>query len=77
VLVAVAPDDVDAVTALARTAGVPVVRLGTTGGAALVIEDVGTLPLDELRASWEATLPALFDAPSRVTEATQTLGKTR
>jgi phosphoribosylformylglycinamidine synthase len=77
VLVAVAPDDVDAVTALVRTAGVPVVRLGTTGGGALAIEDVGTLPLDELRAAWEATLLTLFDAPSRVTEATQTLGKTR
>jgi phosphoribosylformylglycinamidine synthase len=60
VLVAVAPDDVDAVAALARRAGVPVVTLGTTGGGALAIADVGTLPLDELRAAWEATLPALF-----------------
>ena len=38
----------------------PVERLGTTGGAALEIADVGALDLDELRAAWEGTLPALF-----------------
>ena len=46
-------------------------RLGTTGGATLVITDVGELGLDELRAAWEATLPALFDAPSAVIEAAE------
>ena len=39
----------------------PVERLGTTGGAALEIADVGALDLAELRAAWEGTLPALFD----------------
>jgi phosphoribosylformylglycinamidine synthase subunit PurL len=60
VLVTVAPADVDAVLAAAGTAGVPVRTLGSTGGAELSIANVPDLPLDELRAAWEATLPALF-----------------
>ncbi|MDT7580729.1 MAG: phosphoribosylformylglycinamidine synthase subunit PurL, partial [Pseudonocardiales bacterium] len=70
-LVTVAPADADAVLARARAAQVPVERLGTTGGAALTIAGVGELPLDELRAAWEGTLPALFGAPSAVVEATE------
>jgi phosphoribosylformylglycinamidine synthase len=65
VLVTVAPGDVDAVTARARAARVPVERLGTTGGTALVLADVGELGLDELRTAWAGTLPALFDEPRR------------
>jgi phosphoribosylformylglycinamidine synthase len=62
VLVAVAPDDVDAVVARARAERVPVERLGTTGGTALAIAHVAELGLDELRTAWEGTLPALFEA---------------
>jgi phosphoribosylformylglycinamidine synthase len=71
VLVTVDPADVEAFVARANEAGVPVERLGTTGGPALEIVDVGELDLDELRAAWEGTLPALFHAPSTVIEATE------
>jgi phosphoribosylformylglycinamidine synthase len=59
-LVTVAPADVDAVRAAAARQGVPATVLGTTGGAALEIGSLAPLPLDELRAVWEGTLPALF-----------------
>ena len=38
----------------------PARELGTTGGAALVVDGVPELPLVELRTAWEGTLPALF-----------------
>jgi phosphoribosylformylglycinamidine synthase subunit PurL len=56
------PADVDAVAARAKAAGVPVERLGTTGGAALDIADVGALDLAQVREAWEGTLPAIFGA---------------
>jgi len=67
------PADVDVVGARAKAAGVPVERLGTTGGAALEIADVGLLDLPQLRAAWEGTLPGLFDGGARpaVVEATE------
>ena len=40
--------------------GVPVTRLGTTGGETLVVQGVLTVGVDELRAAHEGTLPALF-----------------
>ncbi|HWJ83047.1 MAG TPA: phosphoribosylformylglycinamidine synthase subunit PurL [Nocardioides sp.] len=43
---------------LAEEHGVPATRIGTTGGAALDVEGVLDVPLDELRAAWTATLPA-------------------
>ncbi len=60
VLVTVAPADADALLARAAAAGVPARALGTTGGSELSITGVPALALDELRAAWEATLPALF-----------------
>jgi phosphoribosylformylglycinamidine synthase len=71
VLVSVGPGDVGTVVARARAARVPVERLGTTGGTALEIVDVGELGLAELRTAWEGTLPELYDAPSWVVEATE------
>jgi phosphoribosylformylglycinamidine synthase subunit PurL len=71
VLVTVEAGHADAFAERARQAGVPVERLGTTGGAALALADVGELDLAELRAAWEGTLPALFDAPSAVVEAVE------
>ena len=62
VLVTVAPDDVDAFWTRAAAARLSVERLGVTGGAALDVDSMAPLPLDELRAAWEGTLPALFDA---------------
>ncbi len=52
--------DPEAVRATAGWAGLEVTELGTTGGDALVVEELATLPLAELRAAWTATLPAIF-----------------
>jgi phosphoribosylformylglycinamidine synthase subunit PurL len=52
------------VAQLCSAAGVPMTRLGeihTT--SALEIAPLAPLTLTELRTAWEATLPALFDAP--------------
>jgi phosphoribosylformylglycinamidine synthase len=59
-LVTCADAAVDAVTALAADHGVPVARLGRCGGDELVVDGQFTIPLDELRAAFEATLPTLF-----------------
>jgi phosphoribosylformylglycinamidine (FGAM) synthase-like enzyme len=63
----VTTNDPGAVTTAAQEAGVAVTELGTTGGdgldAALVVQDLLELRLDELRAAWTATLPALFGTP--------------
>ncbi|HEX7354706.1 MAG TPA: phosphoribosylformylglycinamidine synthase subunit PurL [Mycobacteriales bacterium] len=53
----------DAVGELERrcaTVGIAISRLGTTGGSTLALAGVGEIPLDELRAAHEGTLPALF-----------------
>jgi phosphoribosylformylglycinamidine synthase II len=55
--------DAAAVRAAAERAGVPVTELGTTGGPALALGDL-ELSLEELRAAWSATLPALFGSPA-------------
>jgi phosphoribosylformylglycinamidine synthase II len=60
VLVSLDPSKVEAFTAVCVAAGVPVTTLGTTGGGELVIDDVFALPLDEIRAAHEGTLPRLF-----------------
>ncbi|MHA6792219.1 phosphoribosylformylglycinamidine synthase subunit PurL [Pseudonocardia bannensis] len=59
-LVTVAASDADAFLVRAAEAGVPGVRLGTVGGDSLAITDLPAIPLGELRAAWEGTLPALF-----------------
>ncbi len=64
-VVAVRPDRLDDLVARAAAYGVPVARLGTTGGAALAVTATGSgvgfeVGLDDLRAAHEATLPALF-----------------
>jgi len=46
--------------AAAQAAGVPAARLGDSGGDALAIAGVGTIPIEELRAASEETLPRLF-----------------
>ena len=40
--------------------GVPATRLGSTGGAALTVEGLFEVPVDDLRAAHHGTLPALF-----------------
>jgi phosphoribosylformylglycinamidine synthase subunit PurL len=45
---------------LAADAGLPVARLGRTGGEVLSVDGLFETPLTELRDAHEATLPALF-----------------
>ncbi len=49
-------------TEMCNARGLPCVRIGVTDGDALDVQDVLTVPLDELREAHEATLPALFGA---------------
>jgi phosphoribosylformylglycinamidine synthase len=62
VLVAVVPGQEAAFEALAGTRAYPLLRIGVTGGTALVVEGQFEVPLEELRAVHEGTLPAVFDA---------------
>ncbi|MFC6152983.1 phosphoribosylformylglycinamidine synthase subunit PurL [Nocardioides yefusunii] len=58
VLVTVTDEQVEAFTALAAANGVKVTELGTTGGTDLVVEGQFTAPVAEVKAAWQATLPA-------------------
>jgi phosphoribosylformylglycinamidine synthase len=57
-VVTVPEADAGRLSDLAAHHGVPLVRLGRTGGDDLVIEGQFSVSLDELRAAWSATLPA-------------------
>ena len=59
-VVAVPADRAADLAARAATYGVPVTRLGRTGGAALTVEGLLEVPVDDLRAAHHGTLPALF-----------------
>jgi phosphoribosylformylglycinamidine synthase len=59
VVVAVESSKVAALKALAEKQSIPVTKLGTTGGSALVINGA-TISLDELRTAHTETLPKLF-----------------
>jgi phosphoribosylformylglycinamidine synthase len=58
VLVTVAAEDADRLVELAHRHGVPLGRLGATGGGSLVVAGQFALSLEELRDAWTATLPA-------------------
>ena len=58
----IASGSADDVLEAAREAGVPAVRLGYSGGAALTIKDVLSLPLADIKAAHEAWLPAYMNA---------------
>jgi len=60
-LVTVAPGDEAELARRCADAAQPAARLGEVGGDALVVEGVDPLPLAELRALTEATLPAALD----------------
>jgi phosphoribosylformylglycinamidine synthase subunit PurL len=60
-VVTVAEDLVPRLVDLCAQHGAPLARLGEVGGAALAVVGHFAVPLDELRAAHEATLPALFD----------------
>jgi phosphoribosylformylglycinamidine synthase II len=57
-----ATDEPDRLLAEARAAGIPAVRLGTTGGDALTVSGVGAISGEELRRVNEAWLPAYMAA---------------
>lgn len=59
-LVTVRPERFDEFAALCAQHDVPCYGLGSTGGAALVVSDVLEIPVEELRETHTATLPALF-----------------
>jgi phosphoribosylformylglycinamidine synthase subunit PurL len=59
-VVAVAPERVGDWEARCEQYGVPVIRLGRTGGDDLVVDGVFAVPLAELRAAHEGTLPRSF-----------------
>jgi phosphoribosylformylglycinamidine synthase len=52
--------DADAVIERARVAGVPVLRLGTTGGTSLTVGGTDAISVDGLRTAHEAWLPAVM-----------------
>ncbi len=47
-------------TEMCDARGLPCTRIGVTDGTALEVQDVLTVPLDELREAYEGTLPRLF-----------------
>jgi phosphoribosylformylglycinamidine synthase len=57
-LVTTTDDRADALVELAGRHGVPLTRLGRTGGDTLAVEGVFDLPVAEAKAAWRATLPA-------------------
>jgi phosphoribosylformylglycinamidine (FGAM) synthase-like enzyme len=56
-LVTVRPDDLGALEELAGSLGVPLTNLGHTGGDALTVDGVLSIPIAELRETWSRTLP--------------------
>jgi phosphoribosylformylglycinamidine synthase II len=60
VLLAAPPGAAEELEALAAEAGVPTVRLGTTGGDRLVIPGLLDLPLSRLRDAYEGALPRVL-----------------
>ncbi len=60
VLVGVPPVGEEHFTQVCRAAGVPIIRLGTVGGDRIEVAGQFAVPLSELRAAYEGTLPRLF-----------------
>ncbi|HWC35399.1 MAG TPA: phosphoribosylformylglycinamidine synthase subunit PurL [Mycobacteriales bacterium] len=56
----VVTSDLEALVDLAAAHGVPAAAIGETGGSSLTVDGEFSVELDELRARWEGTLPALF-----------------
>jgi phosphoribosylformylglycinamidine synthase len=56
--------DVDPIIHRAEEAGVPLYRLGATGGKVLAVPGQRPLPVDELKARFETWLPSYMAAPA-------------
>nr|WP_197983942.1 phosphoribosylformylglycinamidine synthase subunit PurL [Aeromicrobium sp. CFBP 8757] len=61
-MVVVAEDRHDAFVDLAEKHGVELASVGRTGGDAIEVVDRFSVPVAELRAAWQATLPAVLGA---------------
>ncbi|MCL8251588.1 phosphoribosylformylglycinamidine synthase subunit PurL [Aeromicrobium fastidiosum] len=61
-MVVVAEDRHDAFVDLAEKHGVELASVGRTGGDAIEVVDWFSVPVAELRAAWQATLPAVLGA---------------
>jgi phosphoribosylformylglycinamidine synthase len=61
-IVSMDPADEEAIVRLAAQHGVPVARLGETGGPRAMIEGLLDIPVDELREAWETAIPRLLGA---------------
>jgi len=61
-MVVVAEDRHDEFVALAESHGVELASVGRTGGDVLAVGDQLSVPVDELKAAWQATLPAVLGA---------------
>ena len=59
-VVSVDPGDEEALVRLAAEHGVPVARLGETGGPRALVEGLIDVPVDELRDAWETAIPRLL-----------------
>jgi phosphoribosylformylglycinamidine synthase len=59
-IVSVDPADAEAIVRLAAEHGVPVARLGETGGPRALVEGLLDIPVDELREAWETAIPRLL-----------------
>ena len=58
VLVTVTADHAERLAALAKEHGVPLAAIGTTGGREISIEGAFSVPVEEVKSAWAATLPA-------------------
>jgi phosphoribosylformylglycinamidine synthase len=56
--------DADAVMARAQDAGVPLRRLGATGGSVLAVDGERPLPVSDLKTRFENWLPSYMAAPA-------------
>jgi phosphoribosylformylglycinamidine synthase subunit PurL len=63
VLLAAPPGAAEELEAAAAGAGVPVARLGATGGDRLIVADLLDLPLSRLRDAYEGALPRALGEP--------------
>ncbi|MBI2896032.1 MAG: phosphoribosylformylglycinamidine synthase subunit PurL [Deltaproteobacteria bacterium] len=63
IVVSASPEDASALAALARGLGVPITRLGTTGGEELVIGGSIRLPIADLLRAWEKGLVPIVGGP--------------
>ena len=61
-VVSVAPEHEDRLAALAAEQGVPLARLGETGGPRVVFDGMFETSVDELHDSFESAIPRLLEA---------------